>query len=47
MFSDSASVAAISWSLLPGWYGEGLGLMMLGSDGVLMQVVGKLAIDSL
>jgi hypothetical protein len=47
MFSGSANVCAISWSRLPGWYGEGLGLIMLGSDGVLTQVVGKLAIDSL
>jgi hypothetical protein len=47
MFSDSASVAAISWSLLPGWYGEGLGRMMLASDGVLTQVVGEPTANSL
>jgi hypothetical protein len=46
MFSDSANVRAISWSQFPGWYGEGLGLMMLGSDGVLARVVGNLVIDS-
>jgi hypothetical protein len=47
MFSDSANVCAIFWLQLPGWYGEGLGLMMLGSEGVLTRVVGELAINSL
>jgi hypothetical protein len=47
IFSNSASVCAISWSRLPGWYGDGLGLIMLGSDGILTRVVGELAIDSL
>jgi hypothetical protein len=35
IFKDSASEAAISWSLLPGRKGDGLGRLTLGTDGVL------------
>jgi hypothetical protein len=35
MFKDSANEVAISWSLLPGRKGDGLGRMILGTDGVL------------
>jgi hypothetical protein len=35
IFKDSANVAAISWSLLPGRKGDGLGRITLGTDGVL------------
>jgi hypothetical protein len=35
IFKDSASEAAISWSLLPGRKGDGLGWITLGTDGVL------------
>jgi hypothetical protein len=35
IFKDSAKEAAISWSLLPGRKGDGLGLILLGIDGVL------------
>jgi hypothetical protein len=47
MFSDTANVWAISWSLLPGWYGDGRGRIGLGSDGVLTWVVGELTTGSL
>jgi hypothetical protein len=43
---DSANVFAISWSLLPGWCGDGLGKMMLGADGVLALDEWELATDS-
>jgi hypothetical protein len=46
IFKDSASEAAISWSLLPGRKGDGLGRITLGTDGVLALDEWELAIDS-
>jgi hypothetical protein len=46
IFRDSAREWAISWSLLPGWYGDGLGLMLLGMDGVLALDEWELVTDS-
>jgi hypothetical protein len=46
MFKDSANEVAISWSRLPGRKGDGLGRIMLGTDGVLALDEWELATDS-